>query len=140
MVENRDFPFSNGLTSDGVIGLASPKDRLASYVVDALLLLPLVQLLQAPFKRWILESFIFGESEGVIWFRLINMAIFILAFVVYYTVMTYFGGQTLGKKFFGVKVISYQGKITLVTAFLRSFSIFLEMVCVAIPFFAIFSI
>lgn len=139
MVENRDYPFNKDVLESGVIGLASPKDRLAAYVVDAILLLPAVQLLQSPFKRWILESFVFNEGESVVWFRVVNLVIFVLAFIFYYTVMTAWGGQTLGKKFFSIKVISYQGNISLLSAFSRSLFILFEIICFGIPFLGMFS-
>ncbi len=139
MAKDPIFPNSNSSNADAVIGLASPKDRLAAYILDCTLLLPLVQLVQSPIKKWILESVLFDEGANLSSLRVVNLAIFILLFIFYYTVMIAWRGQTLGKMFFAVKVISYNGKLGVVDSFLRSISIFFEFVAFGIPFTSIFS-
>ena len=138
MAKDRNFPESNDLGAS-VIGMASPKDRIAAYVLDCTLLLPIVQLFQSPFKKWILESFLFEQGSSVGLYRLFNLLIFICLFVIYYAVMLWWKGQTIGKMFFNVKVISYHGKLTFFHSLLRSVAIFFEFLCLGIPFLAIFS-
>lgn len=139
MVEKTSYPEWKGDSSSSGVGLAAPKDRLAAYVVDTILLLPLVQLFQAPIKKWILESFIFGSSDQAVFLQAFSAFIFILVFIGYYTVMTWWGGQTIGKKFFSIKVISYHGSVSFFQAFMRSFMIFCELALFGLPLLGVFS-
>lgn len=139
MVKDPIFPDSENHGSSGVIGLASPKDRLASYVLDCVLLLPMVQLIQSPVKRAIFEAMLFEQADIASYFRYFNLLLFVVLFVFYYTSMIWWKGQTLGKMFFSVKVISYQGHLGFYQAFLRSFSMFMEILCLGVPFLAILS-
>lgn len=138
MAERLEFPFADQKQAS-VIGLASPKDRIAAYILDCVLVLPLVQLFQAPVKKWILESVLFNEALSASYFRVINLIIFIVVFIAYYTAMTYWRGQTVGKIFFRIRVISYVGSLSLAAAFLRSISIFGEFLAFGLPFFSMFS-
>ncbi len=138
MAEDQFFP-NYKADPETLIGLASPKDRLASYILDCTLLLPIVQLLQAPFKKWILESFLYQEGAGVLSLQMVNLVIFILIFIIYYSVLIWYKGQTLGKMFFGVKIISYQGHLTFSASVLRSCFIFFSLLGLGIPFLALFS-
>ncbi|MCB0377692.1 MAG: RDD family protein [Bdellovibrionales bacterium] len=138
--ENRYFPQGNTQEfGSGVIGLASPSDRLASLIVDAVILLPIVQLLQSPIKRWIYESMLFNELASQSALRVANSLLFVAIFVFYNTFCLWWSGQTLGKKFFSVRVISYRGRLGFVDSFLRSLSIFIEMLLLGLPFMAIFT-
>ncbi len=139
MAKDRKFPDSNNASNDAVLGLASPKDRLAAYILDCILLLPIVQLLQSPFKKWIMESFLFNEGANVSTFRVFNLLIFVSLFILYYTFMIAWKGQTLGKMFFSIKVISYHGQLGVVESFWRAVFIFLEMLSLGLPFAAIFT-
>lgn len=138
MNQRQEFP-SRRTQAESVIGLASPKDRLAAAILDCCLVLPLVQIAQSPFRRWMLESYLFDEGILVSQYRLINIAICITVFIFYSGFCTYFKGQTLGQTFFRIKVISYHGRISLHSAFLRSFAIFLEFLFFGIPFLSAFS-
>lgn len=139
MVGGKVFPDSTNSKLSGVIGLAAPKDRLAAYVLDCAILLPLVQLLQAPIRRNLFEAMLFEESQKISQLQFFNLLIFIVLFIVYYTVCTWWKGQTLGKLFFGVKVISYQGKLSFFQSLQRSVTIFFEFLSLGYPFLAIFS-
>jgi uncharacterized RDD family membrane protein YckC len=139
MAKDRNFPEQKPPINDAVIGLAAPQDRLAASILDCVLLLPLVQILQSPVKKWILESFLFNEGANVPLFRLMNLGIFIALFIVYYTLMVAWRGQTIGKTFFSIRVISYTGQIGLFSSFLRAVFIFFEMLGMGIPFLAMFS-
>lgn len=119
--------------------MASPKDRIAASFLDVILMLPLVQLLQAPVKKWILESVLFNDAINASYFRIVNLFIFIFVFIVYYTLMTCWRGQTIGKIFFRIRVISYVGSLTLMSSLVRSFAIFVESLFCGIPFLAMFS-
>lgn len=139
MAEDRYFPENTTASTDSVIGLATPGDRLAAYILDCVLLLPLVQLTQAPVKRWILESFLFDNGADVSTYRFFNLAIFIFLFITYYSICIWMYGQTLGKKYFGIKVISYNGRLSFLNSLSRSVFIFFEFLCMGFPFLAIFS-
>lgn len=139
MTEDRDFPIENEFTHSAVIGLASPKDRLAAFVLDCILLVPLVQLIQAPVKKWILESLLFYQGEYSSFYELVNIVIFFILFVSYFTVLTFWKGQTLGKIFLKIKVISYEGKMSLASAWIRSVSMVMEFFCFGIPYLAVYS-
>lgn len=134
-----EFPSQQTKQSETIIGLASPRDRLAAVIVDVTLLLPLVQLCQAPLKKWILESYLFDGGQNVSLYRFMNLFVFVFIFIIYHTFMVYKKGQTLGKMFFKIKVISYHGYISFYSSFLRSVSIFIEIIFFGIPFMSIFS-
>lgn len=138
MVEDREFPESKPTLNPSMIGLAAPKDRLAAYILDCLLLLPLIQILQAPFKKWILESLIFEETSFLSVYRFFNLSIFISLFVVYYTLMIWWRGQTLGKMFFRVKVISYHGHIDFNSSLSRALFMFFEMLFFGLSYLSVF--
>lgn len=140
MTGDQEFPYqdrgSQGVTT---IGFASPWDRLAAFVVDCTLLLPFVQLLQAPIKKWTLEAFLFYEGANTPLFELLNLMIFVSLFFAYFSLSTYFKGQTLGQAFFRIQVISYHGKIGFLTACLRSLFMIVQFFLLAIPYLAVFT-
>ena len=139
MAKDKVFSNLNNDSFSGVIGLASPKDRLAAFVLDCVLLLPIVQIFQAPVRRNIFNALLLQDTEQVGLLRFYNLIIFFILFVLYYTVMTYWRGQTIGKIFFKVKVISYQGSLSLWQSFIRSLNVFAELVLMGLPFLALFN-
>ena len=110
MIKDRTFPPQTDFSS--VIGLASPKDRLAAFILDGVILLPVIQLFQAPFKRGVLEALLSNSENLASQFRFLNVLVVLLIFFFYQSIMTYWKGQSLGKMFFHLKVISYQGNLT----------------------------
>ena len=139
MNESNEVPQGQDFAEFTTLGLASPKDRLAAYAIDCILLLPIVQLVQAPVKRLMFESYIFDLPEYMGTLQLVNFALFVLIFIFYYTFLTWKGGQTFGKKFFHIKVVSYHGKISLYNAFVRSIFIFFEILLGGYSFIALFT-
>jgi uncharacterized RDD family membrane protein YckC len=137
MIKDREFP-SQLETGQTPIGLASPWDRLAAAILDSTLLLPLVQLLQAPVEKGILEALLTDDGQGVSNYRLINLFIFISLFVIYHSLFTWWKGKTLGKMFFGLQVISYQGRMSLFSSWIRSLTIFIECLFAGIPLLSAF--
>jgi uncharacterized RDD family membrane protein YckC/predicted transposase YbfD/YdcC len=138
MAKERVFPEFK-TRSDVVIGLASPRDRLASMILDIVLLLPLVQFFQSPVKKWILESLLFYKGSSSTFYEMINLMILVILFLSYFTICHYFFGQSIGKLFFKIKVISYHGKVTLFSSFLRAFFVIIELLCLGLPLLALFS-
>ena len=121
-----------------VIGLASPKDRLAAVILDVLLLLPLVRLIQAPVKREITEIFLLG-GELPWFYQYFTFGSFIVLFIFYHSLMIYWRGQTIGKMFFKIQVISYNGYLSFSQCLLRSVLIIIECFLLGYPFMALFS-
>ena len=139
MTEPQHFPPKIDFQKETQLGLASPWDRFAAVVVDFSLLIPIVQFLQAPLRRWILEAILFEDGNGATFFRLSNLVIFVGVFVVYHGLCTYWTGQTIGKLFFRIRVVSMSGPISLGSAFLRSFCIFFELLFAGLPHLSLFS-
>ena len=138
MAKNSTSALSSGFSKETVIGLASPKDRLAAAILDILLLLPLVRLIQAPVKREITESFLLGGYLP--WFyQQFTIGIFFILFILYHSLMIYWKGQTLGKMFFKIQVISYNGRLNFSNCFCRSLVTVVEFFLLGYPFIALFS-
>ncbi|MEM7647204.1 MAG: RDD family protein, partial [Pseudomonadota bacterium] len=134
--KNRDTSNPQNETS---YGIASPLDRLAAAIIDVTLLLPLVQLFQAPLRRSILESFLFYDGQAVVVLRFLNIFAFIAVFVLYHSILNSWKGQTIGKMFFRLQVVSYQGKLTFFQSLNRSFFLVLGIAAFGIPLLALFT-
>ncbi len=130
---------ANDESQGNQFGLASPADRIAAGILDCSVLIPLVQLVQSPIRRWIFESVLFDNGAQISTYRVINLILFVAIFVIYYSLMIYWRGQTLGKYFLKIQVISYHGKISLAASFLRSFSLFTQFIFLAYPFLALWT-
>lgn len=125
-------------TRERPIGLASPMARLASFVLDLILLFPLIRLLQAPFQRELMTASLLEQDNQIVLFRALSAIVFFLIFVLYHGLLTYWRGQTLGKMFFGVQVVSTVGHISLWSAFSRALFLFFGLGLAYLPFLAIF--
>ena len=130
---------SSGFSKEAVIGLASPKDRLAAAILDIVLLFPLVQLVQAPVKRSVTETFLLGGDPNPWFYRPFSFGVFIVLFVLYHSLMTCWKGQTIGKMFFKIQVISYNGYLGFTHCFYRSLTVVIEFFLLGYPFLALFS-
>ncbi len=124
MMKDRTFPPQTDFSS--VIGLASPKDRLAAFILDGVILLPIIQLFQAPFKRGVLEALLSDSENLASQFRFMNVLVVLFIFFFYQSIMTYWKGQSLGKMFFHLKVISYQGNLSFLQCLQRSALLIVE--------------
>lgn len=139
MGQTTEFQFRSPFEGDAQQVLASPLDRLAAVVVDALILLPVVQLAQSPIKKELLTSLAFEESSSVLTWRLLSLFVLFFVFWIYNTVSIYLFSQTLGKKIFGLKVVSLHSKRSLYSCSLRSLSFFVECFLLGLPFISLFT-
>lgn len=122
--------------------MARPLDRLAAVIVDVfVLLLPVFVLLSAPFKRWLMVSFLTG-SEPELFALIFAMTVLAFALItVYQTLMHYFFAATLGKILFDLRVqpVFAEEKLSLWDSFVRSILWTLETLCFGLPHLAVFS-
>lgn len=106
--------------------------RLAALLIDTFLLFSInVALLAIPsFLAWhytIITELPAGAMAGLLFIGFALLSPLLLSFF-YYTVLHAFGGQTLGKIFLGIRVVTpEQGSITVGTAFLRWCAHFLSI-------------
>ncbi len=126
-------------SAESQYGLASPADRIAAGILDFSLLIPVVQLVQAPVKRWIFESILFDELSYITTYRVLNLIIFLSLLTFYMSLSIYWRGQTLGQFFIKIRVISYHGQLSLSQAFLRSVTLLLQIIPFGYPFLALWT-
>ena len=129
------FPSSR----EAVIGLASPKDRMSAAILDIVLLLPLFRLAQAPMKKGLTEAFLSGGDPNTQFYQQFSFILFVILFVSYHSLMVYWKGQTLGKIFFKIQVISYNGHLSFFQCLFRSITMVFEFCLLGYPLLALFS-
>lgn len=137
---NKDFSQTSHVGQiDFPIGMATPKNRLAAFVLDLILIVPVARLLQSPFRRGMVDSALLEKTADLAQYQLLNTITFFLVFMFYHSVLTYWRGQTFGKMFFHIKVVSLTGQLTFLTALARSCFMLLGLFLLAVPFLALFS-
>jgi uncharacterized RDD family membrane protein YckC len=122
--------------------LGSPLDRLAAAIIDlSVILMPVVLLLSAPIKR-VMVSSVLIQNDSLFFLSL--LAIGFVGFVTvvsYQALFHYFFQGTIGKKVFGLRVVSLWGesKLTLMDCFIRAVVWFCESLFFFIPHVSILS-
>lgn len=99
--------YSINVASRGKLELASGWDRFGAYMIDAGLLYLVNLGLEEVAKNQIRRAFSFAEVDQIILTYLIIRLVFYLS---YQFVSNYFGGQTIGKMIFGIRVVRTNGE------------------------------
>ena len=121
------------------IGLASPRDRFAAFALDMMILIPVVTLLQAPIRRGLHESALLGAIDDSSGRKFLNLLIFAFSYLLYHGLSVHFYGQTFGKLFFGLRVISNQSRYGGMKALSRAAHHWIGFACLGVPFLGIFT-
>ncbi len=124
--------------------VAQPLDRLAASVIDyAIVLLPVIYLVLAPFQRALKVSAIFDSAVASSWeVPLITaFAAFVVIFMIflYQCLMVWRYGATVGKLLLGLRVRSLWGPVkpSFGQSALRSFFWIFDVSCIGMPLLAI---
>ncbi|HOM02940.1 MAG TPA: RDD family protein [Acetivibrio sp.] len=94
--------------------------RLSAYLIDSLLVGIGLLVVRIP----MLIAYLFGSSSFItkpilFEFNIFDIVIYLLS-ILYYTLMTYYSGSTLGKKYLNLKVVSASGeKLTFINVLYR---------------------
>ncbi len=122
---------------------AAPLDRFAAGVIDyAIVLMPFIYLILAPFQRAIKVAAVFGTAPA--WGIPIITALSVFSVVVmiflYQTLMVTFWGGTVGQLLLGLRVCNLwdRTKPRFGQSAMRSFFWFLSWIALGVPFLAIF--
>lgn len=121
--------------------IASPVDRLAAFMADLVVFLPILTLCLAPIKKQVLLAQIAGDNEKLLILGFVGAGVVSLLLVVYQTLFIGLMGATPGKKFLGLKVVNIWNKTKpdFFSAFVRSSFWVLSLCTFGIPWLAIFS-
>ncbi len=121
--------------------LASPMDRFAAFLVDMIILVPLLSLLTAPLRQQLgIHQILDNEAKEFLWLFL-TFALSLGVIGLYQTVFIAYRGATPGKLFLGLRVVSiWDGQSpTLRMAAQRAFFWCLEAWLILLPNLAIFA-
>ncbi|MEK7355037.1 MAG: RDD family protein, partial [Bdellovibrionota bacterium] len=121
--------------------LASPTDRVAAFVADLILLVPLITLLAAPFRRQALEAQLLENNDGWAYAYFLGIGVSVLAYLAYQTIFIAWWGATPGKRAIGLRVEPLwesRQRPRALAAFIRACAICLEALCLGLPWIAVF--
>ena len=121
-------------------GAALPFDRLASHVADLVLLVPVMALAMAPFRRMILEAKLLENSFDSNWAFVQSLAAAFAVGVVWETFFIGMWGTTPGRAIFGLRVVDmWTGeKPRPFHAFLRGLTWWGSVLALGAPFFGVY--
>ena len=132
-------PSSKRLVPDSL--LAAPVDRLAAFVADLVLFLPLMALVIAPFRRVALDAQVLGQDEN--WATAVMSAAFgaIVAMIAFQTIFVALFGATPCKMVLKLRIVTVwdSRRPRFFEAFLRSLAWCFELCLLGIPWLAAFS-
>jgi uncharacterized RDD family membrane protein YckC len=120
------------------VGMATPTNRLAAFVLDLILIVPVVKLLQSPMKRGMLDSSLMRDLDHYNHYQNMSLLVFITVFCLYHTLMIYWKNQTFGKMFFAIKVLPLSGRHSWFLLIIRSLTLLVSLVPFAIPLITLF--
>ncbi|MCB9026054.1 MAG: RDD family protein [Bdellovibrionaceae bacterium] len=124
------------------IYLADPMDRGAAFIVDIfIILLPILMLSNAPFKRMIFSSILLDNNYDFIFSIVIGTITSVFTITLYNTLSTYLLGASLGKLFLGIKVVDIwtYNKPRFFTCLLRSTAWWIGVFTFGFSFSSIFT-
>ncbi|HHV28164.1 RDD family protein [Acetivibrio mesophilus] len=113
--------------------------RLSAYLIDSLLVGIALLVVRIPmFVAYLFGSSNFITKPVLFEFNIFDIVIYLLS-ILYYTLMTYYTGSTLGKKFLSLKVVSANGeKLTFINVLYReTIGKYLSGVVICIGYFMI---
>lgn len=121
-------------------GPALPLDRLAAHVADLVLLVPLMALAMAPFRRAVMDARILGDERAADVGILKSIFAAILLGILWDTVLIAWRGTSPGRAIFGLRVVDvWTGdKPRLLHAFARSVTWWMSLLFMGAPFFGVY--
>lgn len=93
--------------------------RLSAAVIDGIIVFALLLLIRLPI--WISSLWLQNnplDKEILFRFSMLDIVIYLLA-TMYYVLMVYYGGATIGKKLLNLKVIGEEGRLSFFTVLYR---------------------
>ncbi|MCB0391611.1 MAG: RDD family protein [Bdellovibrionales bacterium] len=122
--------------------LADPLDRAGAFIVDTfIILLPILMLTNAPFKRLMFSSVLLDNNFNFAISIVLGTLFSVFIIIFYNTITTWLLGASLGKRFFGLKVVDIwtKKKPNFTTSLLRSFAWWLGVFTFGFAFSSIFT-
>lgn len=122
--------------------MGSPYDRLGAAVIDIfVILLPLLLLFVSPLRRLSLESRFVNDQSMTVAVHAGMTLVAVITIIAYQTFLTWLVGATVGKLFFGLRVVNlWNGKKPNLTgSLLRSLVWVIDSTLLFIPHLSIFS-
>ncbi|MDX9730954.1 MAG: RDD family protein [Bdellovibrionales bacterium] len=121
-------------------GFALPFDRLASHVADFVLLLPIMALAMAPFRRSGIEARLLGDSYGADLALVKGLLAALAVGVLWETFFVALWGTSPGRAIFGLRVVDMWtgGKPRLIHAFARAVTWWASLFVLGAPFFGVY--
>lgn len=143
MVLDNPFEQPSGLPSDRVPsneGAALPFDRLAAHIADLVLLVPIMALAMAPFRRAVTEAKLLDNAFDSDWALLQGLVVALAVGIAWETFFISLWGTSPGRAIFGLRVVDMWtgGKPRVFNAFLRGFTWWLSVVALGAPFFGVY--
>jgi uncharacterized RDD family membrane protein YckC len=128
--------------SKDIFNLADPIDRAAAFIVDGfIVLMPILLLLNAPFKRMFYSSVILDDNTDLMFSVVYGIIVNLFVITFYSTIFTALFGGTLGKKFLGLEVLNVwtRKRPSFSSSLLRSFSWWLGLITLGFSFLSMYS-
>lgn len=144
VIENPYEPKSASKASDAstsALGAASPLDRLAAHIADLVILLPLMAIAMAPFRREAVSARMSQDLAASDLAVLNALIAALMVGVLWETLLLAWKGTTPGRAMFGLRVVDlWSGKRPRpLNVFLRALSWWLSVLCLGLPFMAVFA-
>ena len=121
-------------------GTALPFDRLASHVADLVLLVPIMALAMAPFRRAIMEAKLLDNALDSDWALIQSIAAALAVGIIWDTFFIAIWGTSPGRAIFGLRVVDlWNGeKPRPFNAFLRAMTWWGSVFALGAPFFGVY--
>lgn len=121
--------------------LAQPVDRVAAFVADLIIFLPIMAVAIAPFRRQAIEAQLSGREDAWAFAAFMGAGFALFAFIAYQTFFLTLWSATPGKRVLGLRVEPLWGpgeKPRAFHALVRSLAFCFELLLLGIPWVAIF--
>ena len=120
--------------------LASPLVRLAAVIVDVgVVLTPAYVLITSPLKREVTTAMLTGEDGRVALFATLMALVALGLLIAYQTIAHHVFGRTLGKRAFGLRVVTLEGPSTIGAQLTRALVWIAGVGLAGLPFLAVFA-
>lgn len=126
--------------STGREGTALPFDRLAAHVADLVLLLPIMALAMAPFRRAVTEAKLLDDTFASDWALIQGLMAALAVGVIWETFFIGMWGTSPGRAIFGLRVVDVWtgAKPRLFHAFVRGLTWWCSVFALGAPFFGVY--
>ncbi|CAN5681683.1 hypothetical protein BH10BDE1_BH10BDE1_00170 [soil metagenome] len=121
-------------------GLALPLDRLAAHVADLVLLVPVMALAMAPFRRAVMDAKLLDNTFDSDWAFIQSLVAAVAVGVVWETFFISMWGTSPGRAIFGIRIVDMWtgAKPRLFHAFLRALTWWGSVLFLGAPFFGVY--